>query len=90
MKVIHVKGHYKTVNGKRIWIKPHIRITGKLPKKMTPIKTSSFNESINGHIIKIVDLRPIGKKDEKMCIKCGKRGLRELKKSKCTAKSNNY
>jgi len=24
-KTVHVKGHYRTVNGKRVWVKPHTR-----------------------------------------------------------------
>ena len=24
-KSVHVKGHYRTINGKRVWVKPHTR-----------------------------------------------------------------
>jgi len=40
-------------------------------------------ESINGHNIKLADLRPIGKKNTPMCMNCGITGLRNLKKTEC-------
>ena len=35
------------------------------------------------HEIKICDLRPIGKKNTPMCIKCGMTGLRNLTNNPC-------
>lgn len=40
-------------------------------------------EIINGHQVRITDLRPIGKKNTPMCMKCGVTGLRNLKKKDC-------
>ena len=35
------------------------------------------------HEIKICDLRPIGKKNTPMCMRCGVSGLRNLKRKGC-------
>lgn len=40
---------------------------------------------VNGHEVIEADLRPLGSKHDKICIKCGVTGLRELKKTKCEA-----
>ena len=46
-------------------------------------ESKGTTSTINGHVVKTVDLRPIGSKDAKMCMRCGLTGLDKLKKKKC-------
>ena len=47
------------------------------------IKKGETMEMINGHNVRITDLRPCGKKNTPMCMNCGVTGLRNLKKKGC-------
>ena len=45
-----------------------------------------FYKRINDHNVHIKDLRPLGSKQTKICMKCGITGLRNLKRELCTIK----